>query len=357
MLRFNLSKGGIGISGGVKGFRIGTGPRGTYVHAGRGGLYYREYLFRHGPRGSRPATRPSPLPFTGNQEGDATFIESAPASEINDIDADGLLQEIRAKRATVPIFPFAVLAWLAIGFVALTHGVISFGLLSLSSVILLAAYIFDAQRKTAVVMYDLDDDAEACFRAVYDACMELRSCAAIWSVMSTERTRDYKRNAGAANLIQRKRAVVGDARIPFLKTNVSVPSIVLHHDTLYFLPDRVLITNRAGVGAVNYPDFLATSRTGRFIEEGPVPRDSTQVDQTWRFVNKNGGPDRRFNNNRLLPILAYQDVLFASATGIRAYLQVSKRGGADALLASLERQRRQSATSPPDGSRPRLSPR
>jgi len=43
-IRLNLSKSGIGISGGVKGARLGVGPRGTYVHAGRGGFYYRKNL-------------------------------------------------------------------------------------------------------------------------------------------------------------------------------------------------------------------------------------------------------------------------------------------------------------------------
>jgi hypothetical protein len=43
-VRFNLSKSGIGVSGGVRGARIGIGPRGTYLAGGRGGLYYRKYL-------------------------------------------------------------------------------------------------------------------------------------------------------------------------------------------------------------------------------------------------------------------------------------------------------------------------
>lgn len=41
-LRFNLSKGGIGISAGVTGARIGINRRGAYVHGGRHGLYYRQ---------------------------------------------------------------------------------------------------------------------------------------------------------------------------------------------------------------------------------------------------------------------------------------------------------------------------
>ena len=47
-LRLNFSKHGIGVSAGVKGFRVGTGPRGAYLKAGGGGLYYRKYFGRGG---------------------------------------------------------------------------------------------------------------------------------------------------------------------------------------------------------------------------------------------------------------------------------------------------------------------
>jgi|GEM_PF-1375788 len=43
-VRLNISKGGLGLSGGVRGARIGISPRGTYLHAGRHGLYYRKHL-------------------------------------------------------------------------------------------------------------------------------------------------------------------------------------------------------------------------------------------------------------------------------------------------------------------------
>lgn len=41
-LRFNLSKSGVGVSTGFKGFRIGSGPRGNYVQMGRNGIYYKK---------------------------------------------------------------------------------------------------------------------------------------------------------------------------------------------------------------------------------------------------------------------------------------------------------------------------
>ena len=54
-IRLNLSKGGVGVSGGVKGLRLGIGPRGTQFTAGRGGLYYRKQL--SGPLGSATGPR------------------------------------------------------------------------------------------------------------------------------------------------------------------------------------------------------------------------------------------------------------------------------------------------------------
>lgn len=53
-LRINLSKGGVGVSGGVTGARIGLNRNGAYVYGGRHGLYYRERL------GKRKKTRRSP---------------------------------------------------------------------------------------------------------------------------------------------------------------------------------------------------------------------------------------------------------------------------------------------------------
>lgn len=43
-VRINLSKSGVGVSVGGKGLRFGSGSKGNYVHAGRGGLYYRKSL-------------------------------------------------------------------------------------------------------------------------------------------------------------------------------------------------------------------------------------------------------------------------------------------------------------------------
>lgn len=72
----------------------------------------------------------------------------------------------------------------------------------------------------------------------------------------------------------------------------------------------------------------------RFIEDQGVPPDSHVVDYTWRFVNKKGGPDRRFNNNRQIPIAQYGFLQLQSQTGMNIHLNVSsvERAGYSADL-------------------------
>lgn len=55
-LRVNVSKSGVGVSAGVRGARVGIGPRGPYLAGGLGGLYFRKRL-----SGGRRANRISPL--------------------------------------------------------------------------------------------------------------------------------------------------------------------------------------------------------------------------------------------------------------------------------------------------------
>jgi hypothetical protein len=58
--RFNLSKSGVGVSAGVPGFRVGSGPRGNYVYVGRGGVYYRSTLGGRRRTASAPLAPPPP---------------------------------------------------------------------------------------------------------------------------------------------------------------------------------------------------------------------------------------------------------------------------------------------------------
>lgn len=79
-VRLNLSKSGLGASIGVKGARVGITSRGrAYVHAGRGGLYVREYLGGSAARSLPVGARAEPV--TLYEDTGVTYAPTAIASD------------------------------------------------------------------------------------------------------------------------------------------------------------------------------------------------------------------------------------------------------------------------------------
>jgi hypothetical protein len=117
---------------------------------------------------------------------------------------------------------------------------------------------------------------------------------------------------------------------PFLKTNVETISIGVGKQTMFLFPDRVLVYESGKVGAIGYDQLQISVSQTQFVEDS-APRDARVVGQTWRYVNKGGGPDRRFANNRTLPICLYDELHFTSASGLNEIIQLSRCGVGDSL--------------------------
>jgi hypothetical protein len=114
------------------------------------------------------------------------------------------------------------------------------------------------------------------------------------------------------------------------------PALKLGVDEIYLLPDAALIIAKRSVAAVGYHEFIISNSKTRFIEEDAVPSDSPIVDETWRYVNKKGGPDRRFNANRKIPICIYGELSFRSDGGLNSVVQYSNLIAADRLCSVLD---------------------
>ena len=342
-LRFNFSKSGIGVSAGIPGLRIGTGPRGHYVHAGAHGIYYRASLgggaSRHPSAGSTtPRSFDRPAPASGAPLSDPTLgpevaITSGSVLAMADTTSDELLQELRAKRAKLRMWPFAAVAG-GLAFVASVQATETWLPATVAVIAVVAVIVtqqWDQLRKSTVIMYDLEGPASDAYSALRDAMGSIVSARRMWHVQSQAAVLDAKYHAGAGATIRRTSVGVRTALPPFVKSNIDVPTLNAGRETLYFFPDRLLVYDGGSVGAVGYDALRLTRGTTRFIEDGPVPSDSQVVGRTWRYVNKNGTPDRRFNNNRELPIAQYETIHFQSGTGLNELFQVSRVGAAQPL--------------------------
>jgi hypothetical protein len=102
-----------------------------------------------------------------------------------------------------------------------------------------------------------------------------------------------------------------------------VPVIKGMNQKLYFFPDKVLVEGSGIFGAVSYDNLGIDSTKTRFIENGNVPPDARVVDTTWKYVNKKGGPDKRYRDNRQLPIIECGELCISAQNGLKVVLQLS----------------------------------
>lgn len=336
--RFNLSSSGLGLSVGVKGFRVGAGPRGNFVHMGRDGLYYRASLGGN----HRPSRQEAPVPPLPPPQGSTgTVIETGNVLEMKPTTGSHILEQINEKMALSLLWPWALVGGGVLSVTVLFQpNESALGILSLVATAALTAWLAfrDQQRRAVVIMYDLDDGAIAPFQKFTEEFDHVRSVNQIWNVDTAEDTSDWKRNAGAGRLLSRKAASLTYSVPRVVRTNVSVPAIIGGRQNVYFFPDVVLIVEASRAGALSYEQLEVLWSMTVFIEDGSVPGDAEIVGHTWRFVNKNGGPDRRFNNNRQLPKALYLQMGLSSAEGLRKILHFSRvvdHTGFDAALDGL----------------------
>lgn len=336
-LRFNLSKSGVGVSAGIKGFRVGTGPRGNYVHMGRGGIYYRATIPSSSPASSRPTAprgpssgRSDPIIPAGTHA-PLEQIVSADPTEVTDSSSKELLEEINRKHARPAYWKFSAgVVGIAL-LVALTNAASNWLLwpaLLIGAPLTYAVWMWDRLKKSTVLFYELDESLEPKYASMLDGLKKMADCAAAWYIDSQGKVHDSKYHAGAGSLVTRKDCRISIEEPTYVKTNVAVYCIAIGKQKLYFFPDRLFVFSPSGVGALTYTSLSITIKSTRFIEDGSPPRDAQVVDRTWRYVNKKGGPDKRFKDNREMPVCLYDEVLLSSSTGLKAVLNLSRNGAA-----------------------------
>jgi hypothetical protein len=304
------------------------------------GLYYRQSLGGGARRSAPPNAIPirqqsrgvedlPTIPSADSTLGNTTVIESGNVLEMKDSTGSGLIEALvecrNAKEYATWVYTFAGACllyafWKGDWWIGMT-GVLALGF----------AYwvrIKDIERKGFVLQYDLDDHATEAAAVLVDICEKIGAIAKCWHIDSSQEVLDAKYHAGAASVVQKRETRMKIEDPPFLRTNVPVPSIRMGKETLYFLPDRLLVYAGTNIGAVAYADLHVRVNDKRFIEESraSVPGDAEVVGATWQYVNKKGGPDLRFKNNPELPICLYEEIHLNSASGLREILQLSKRG-------------------------------
>lgn len=196
----------------------------------------------------------------------------------------------------------------------------------------------DRKRKTVEIYYTVDEEIGRLHEKFLQYFKEFSTSIKIWQQLNVKGVDDVKYHGGASTVVSRivvKEVSLHKLPSPFLKTNVSIPCITLRNIELYFFPERLIVKRGNSFGAVFYKNVIIEKSEVRFIESETLPPDATVIDHTWKYLNKSGGPDRRFSGNRQLPICRYSEYSFKSDGGLFEIIMTSKTGAMDEFAVFL----------------------
>jgi hypothetical protein len=198
-------------------------------------------------------------------------------------------------------------------------------------------YRADIKRKTTPLFYEFSDDySEKKFHDSIACFSSLAVAKSSWRLKSKVAVGDWKRNAGSNSALIRHRSKIGKQNPNLLKANVEVWGVDAGSIKLYLLPDRFFVFQDGVYSAISYSEIQASLQDLEYVEQESLPSDATVIGKTWQYVRRDGGRDRRFNNNHQLPIVRYGVVAFSSPNFI-AYLIVSSLGIASSFTKSFSK--------------------
>lgn len=191
------------------------------------------------------------------------------------------------------------------------------------------AFIFvarwETKRRQVNLIYEFENNDFEYYKEIISAFNKIAQSKNIWSLISSEfLLSDYqsKINAGARNLVDRVLASSGTGKLPWVNTNINIPLIKANGKSLYFVPDGILVYDSKGVAYVDYKNLKISYDTTQFVDECP-PSDAHVIYNTWQYVNKDGGPDRRFKNNKKIPVCKYGKLKIEIGNKLLLYIMTS----------------------------------
>lgn len=318
--RINFSKSGIGYSWGTKGYRATRTARGTnritMSIPGTGISYVRESGKKksNSPNnGNKPVPQPA-FPIDNNLY-DTEQITNKVATEIV---SGGLETILVLANRTMKLKKYSIIGLCV---------AIAVGLLWRYSFLFAAVFalllIYANTKGQVNLHYDIDEDQKDIVDKRMIPMIKIAECAKVWRIMQTSRVIDRKYSGGASSSVNRV-ACTTETEPPFpFKTNIKIAAFKTGNETMLFFPDKLIIVQGINYGALSYDDISSYSSTTRFMEDDSVPSDAREVGYTWKYINKSGGPDRRFKDNRRIPICLYGELELTSKSGLNTVLMYS----------------------------------
>jgi hypothetical protein len=176
------------------------------------------------------------------------------------------------------------------------------------------------QLQLTVVATQIDmerDQAEPYYR-MRDEFAALTECRRIWDALERRAVNRALERSAAHEEFVRQPVCFSLGYSDLLQCEQPIPHLANRTGgDLYIFPGFVLYrASKIAFALIDIREVRLTFRPLRFIEREQIPSDTQVVGQTWAKCNKDGSPDRRFNGNYQIPVVAYAALTFNSISGL-----------------------------------------
>lgn len=316
--RVNFSKSGMSFSTGVKGARMTFGPRGTFVNVGGNGIYYRKKL---GSSAKDSSSRGQSYVQNGSAYGVENYAQTVDEIKVQEqtkgvsVTNQAIVKDIKRAR----LFNWL---WVALSVILLAY-VGWWTLLVMLVLRILLPHFFRAE-----VNYEIDAEAALEWEKFSEFFSTLKTSKKLWVIETSQSVMNTKINAGAGRNLTRSQLTLKQTKanrtVGFgVFSNSSCFRLKGKQCTILFLPCDIIIKKGKHIVACSYDNLNMCTGTTNFIETDPVPKDTTIVRYTWQYVNKNGSADKRYANNRQLPVCQYGRIMLQAGDQIGVEIHVS----------------------------------
>ncbi len=183
---------------------------------------------------------------------------------------------------------------------------------------------------------EMSEDVKPAFWRLYDAFSKLTQSIAIWDTLTTQRTDRVRERTTANNSIERTLVKFGFGQSGLVQCDWQTPCFGnANGGDLYLYPGFLLYrVSREAFAVIDCREVEINLSPCNFIEEDGIPPDSQVVGQTWKYANKNGGPDRRFSHNYQIPLALYGQMTLKSPSGLHEQYLISNHRAAEEFMAA-----------------------
>lgn len=174
------------------------------------------------------------------------------------------------------------------------------------------ADLTDLNNKLANFQLDVDKQLSEQEKKIYKLFCErfesLISSEKKWVVSFSRLNTELKSSMGT--LVDRKDTEFYTGVFDFIKSRFDIPILTDSNGATYYIYPRFIIKATSSISFDVFPieSVEITYRLTKFVEDRTVPSDSKVISYTHQYVNKNGGPDKRYSYNPQRPIVGYGSI-------------------------------------------------